>query len=123
MKHCENYPCKLNSGCVCKCDSCKDTFDIKYDIEELKKFVEQYKKNNNETYCPHCGKAYIEPMPYIPWSPQPLPNTIPYTPGTPIWQYPNWTISNGTVAGGGGKELEFNTFPPNWINGDGGSTI
>ena len=115
MSHCENYPCKLESGCVCKCENCKDTLDIKNDIEALKKFVEQYKKQNSETYCPHCGKPYIEPTPYIPWTAP----AVPYIPGTPIgpyWQWPITISGNGTTLGGGGKELELNTLPPNWIN-------
>lgn len=126
--HCKNYPCKIESGCVCLCTSCakQDTFDIKQEMTDLKRMMEALNKNY-ETHCPHCGKSYVEPAPIYP---MPFPYTgtpYPYIPGTPIgpyWTWPNViTISGGTVSNDLDKAVNINVLPPNWINGDGGSTI
>ena len=97
----------------------KDIFDIKKEIEDLRTMVEDLKKNQ-KSHCSECGRPYIEPVyPY----PVPNPYPVPYIPGTPIGPYWTWpiTITTGTIS----NDLDngVNTFPPNWINGDGGSTI
>lgn len=128
MNHCENYPCQLKSGCVCQCSSCKtNQIDIKQEFEALKKLIEDTMKkaNENETNCPHCGKPYVEQYPpYIPM-PMPYPNPAPYQPWPwivgPVWTGGGTiTISSGSCTG---VIPEYNTCPPQWINGDGGSTI
>lgn len=96
----------------CQCDSCQKVSDIRKEFEKLKQMMEEFNKANGLNDIPH-----VEPVP-MPVYPFPYP----YIPGTPIGPYWTWpiTISGGTVSNGDLDNI--NTFP-NWVNGDGGSTI
>lgn len=65
MTHCQNYVCKLRSGCACRCDSC------------LSQKQELAKTCPNCGACPYCGRTDTPPV-YIPY---PVYPQIPYTPG------------------------------------------
>ena len=113
----------MNNYCEnCQCDSCIKQLklvELQKQFEELKKQMDEISKSMGLN-CPTCGNFMWNLFQFILILKF---HGVPYpvTPGWQ-WQWPTITIA-GTVVNDLDKAVNINTFPPNWINGDGGSII
>lgn len=123
MNHCRNYLCGLESGCVCKCDSC-----VKFDFATIKAELEELKKQLQSDHCDKCGRSWNQPqfivVPYNPFPVELVPYQFVY-PNVPYPSYPQpyigdpiwigsptwtWTATTGgdlTLINGGGASIDF----------------